>query len=219
MSVPTDRMGITMSAEEEEALPEKVSVFQKNKQKVGPFWRLLGGVSMTTENAQYGQYLSKFGFTEFDFASKSKIPSIENYENARIRDALPIVVEVVQGMDTEQRARNRYAIASDALKEEQSEEYYVKEAVRTEVERLVKGVKESVTKGSEIGAPNVAYATALQDYTKLGSKYRKRAMTMFLENENRKPRIKEVEELYLLIKYGEKAREIDTGITKKVSGK
>ena len=219
MSVPTDRMGITMSAEEEEALPEKVSVFQKNKQKVGPFWRLLGGVSMTTENAQYGQYLSKFGFTEFDFASKSKIPSIENYENARIRDALPIVVEVVQGMDTEQRARNRYAIASDALKEEQSEEYYVKEAVRTEVERLVKGVKESVTKGSEIGAPNVAYATALQDYTKLGSKYRKRAMTMFLENENRKPRIKEVEELYLLTKYGEKAREIDTGITKKVSGK
>ena len=218
MAIPSDRMGITMTADEEAALPEKVSVFQKNKQKVGPFWRLLGGVSMTTENAKYGQYLSKFGFTEFDFASKSKIPSIENYENARIRDALPIVVEVVQSMNTEQNARNRYAIAGDALKAEQSEEYYVKEAVRTEVERLVKGIKEVVTKGSEIGAPNIAYATALQDYAKLGSKYRKRAMTMFLENENRKPRIKEVDELYLLIKYGEKARDIDAGITKKVSG-
>jgi len=43
-------------------------------------------------------------------------------------------------------------------------------------------------------------------------------MTMFLENENRKPKIKEVDELYLLIKYGEKARDIDAGITKKVSG-
>jgi len=217
MSVPGARMGITMSAAEEKALPEKVSVFQKNKQKVGPFWRLLGGVSMTTENAQYGQYLSKFGFTEFDFASKSKIPSIENYENARIRDALPIVVEVVQGMNTEQNARNRYAVASDALKAEQSEEYYVKEAVRTEVERLVKGIKEVVTKGSEIGAPNVAYATALQDYTKLGSKYRRRAMTMFLENENRKPRIKEVEELYLLTKYGEAAKKQDQDITQKIT--
>ena len=40
---------------------------------------------------------------------------------------------------------------------------------------------------------------------------------MFLENENRKPKRKEVEELYLLTKYGEAAKKQDQDITQKIT--
>ena len=55
--------------------------------------RLLFGLGQRTADAEYAEYLKEMGFDSYDLASKSKVPSIENFENEILLEQLPMIVQ------------------------------------------------------------------------------------------------------------------------------
>ena len=173
------------SPDEEAALPKREFLFAEDKQRVAPLFRVLGGINLATIDDEYGEYISSFGYTDYELGSRSKVPSIRRFENSVVRDALPGIVEGAKRY--EQSLRRKYQDASDAVKEEFTEEKYVSSRMRMFIKKKIKRVRNRVSKGKVLTADAPVYAEAMLKYRRLSKETRTAASVKFVEKYGREP--------------------------------
>ena len=174
-----------MSAEEEAALPKRETLFAEDKQRVMPLLRVIGGINLATIDDEYGEYIGRFGYTDYELGSKSKVPSIRRFENKTVRDALPIIVESAQRY--EERLRKRYRVSSEEVRNLYTEEQFVSSRVRKFIKDKVTGIRAKIGKAKVFSVEKPVYAQSMLDYRRLSKETRVAAGVRFVEEYNREP--------------------------------
>ena len=128
---PFKSRGFTVSPEEEKAAPKREFLFTEERKRVSPLSRVLLGLNMSTKDSVEGEYLKRLGFTEYDLASRSRVPTVKRFENKILREALPEIVRAVKLREKE--VRNEYIKSNKATKEEFSEQNYVNSDIKPHV--------------------------------------------------------------------------------------
>tara|TARA_R110001599_G_scaffold195053_1_gene391328 strand:- start:166 stop:3684 length:3519 start_codon:yes stop_codon:yes gene_type:complete len=199
LSRPFKARGFTTSAEEEAALPNREFLFQEEGSRVGSGLKVGLGLTMRTKDSPEGEYIKGLGFTEFELASKSKVPSIRRFENQQLRGIIPGIVSLAQSF--EEDSRNTYR-SSDALQEEMTEEEFVNSRIRPYIKSQIASAKQLLTDGNTVNSEAPEYVAAMSAYRKLPPEIRKAAASEFLLQEERVPDGASMEDLFRLAEYG-----------------
>jgi hypothetical protein len=201
---PFRSRGVALSAEEEAALPDKQYVLTEEKKRIAPFAKLLFGLSMTTTESEEGEYIANLGYTEYEVASRSKIPSVRNFENEMLRKFLPAIVDGAK--KREQKLRMKYTNLPDTskIKETQTEEEYVNSFIKKQVDDGLATVRSKLADGKLTQASPIA--RAITDYRALPTNVRSMANTIFIEKTNREPDATNIEDLRRLVVIGKRIK-------------
>ena len=182
---------VTMSPQEEAALPKRERLFQEESRKVAPEAKVGLGLSLKTADSEAGQYIKRLGITEFELGSSSKVPSIRRFENKHLRDIIPGIVD--QARAYEQASREQYR-ESEVLQETNflgikkvTEQEFVNSRTIPFITEQVKQAKRNLTgkDGKAISADAPAYIEAMLKYRRLPPAIRKNAATEFLKTYER----------------------------------
>lgn len=188
------------SAEEEAGRPKREFLFAEQKSRVAPLFRVIGGINLATVDDEYGEYVGSFGYTDYELGSKSKVPSIRRFENTVVRDALPSIVDDAKRY--EERLRSQYAIASDKVKEEFTEEKYISSRIRPFIKGQIASVRTNISKGKVLSADAPEYADAMLSYRRLRKEIRTAASVKFVEVYDREPDGTDFKDLMRLVEIG-----------------
>lgn len=199
LSRPFKARGFTTSAEEEADLPSREFLFQEEGSRVGSGLKVGLGLTMRTKDSPEGEYIKGLGFTEFELASKSKVPSIRRFENQQLRGIIPGIVSLAQSF--EEDSRNTYR-SSEALQEEMTEEEFVNSRIRPYIKAQIASAKQLLTDGNTVNSEAPEYVAAMSAYRKLPPEIRKAAASEFLLQEERVPDGASMEDLFRLAEYG-----------------
>ena len=174
--------GINVTPEEESDVPSRVDIFDPESRRVRPMQRLLFGLGQRTADAEYAEYLKAMGFDSYDLASKSKVPSIENFENSILLEQLPMITQAAKEFEKSIRANYQNGFLPDGTPIKKVDSYrrkvsedkhvnnYIKEFVKsqvTEVKSLLKDIGYSKT---------TPYVRAVMEFRKLKSGFQKLAV-------------------------------------------
>ncbi len=174
--------GINVTPEEESGVPSRVDIFDPESRRVRPMQRLLFGLGQRTADAEYAEYLKAMGFDSYDLASKSKVPSIENFENSILLEQLPMITQAAKEFEKSIRANYQNGFLPDGTPIKKADSYrrkvsedkhvnnYIKEFVKsqvTEVKSLLKDIGYSKT---------TPYVRAVMEFRKLKSGFQKLAV-------------------------------------------
>ncbi len=174
--------GINVTPEEESGVPSRVDIFDPESRRVRPMQRLLFGLGQRTADAEYAEYLKAMGFDSYDLASKSKVPSIENFENSILLEQLPMITQAAKEFEKSIRANYQNGFLPDGTPIKKVDSYrrkvsedkhvnnYIKEFVKsqvTEVKSLLKDIGYSKT---------TPYVRAVMEFRKLKSGFQKLAV-------------------------------------------
>ena len=141
----------------EEDAPKRVDIFRPDgKERVGPFYKLTAGLTMYNPTSEEGKILVSYGLDDFQLSSKSKIPTIKNFENSLIQKTLPKIVKITETL-LKPRFEKIYEKNRESLSQKGgpsifgtefgiSKEQYVKKELRREVLKIVKSLQGNETK-------------------------------------------------------------------------
>ena len=203
---PFKQRGFGVSAEEESQMPLRQSLFQEGETKErGPMLgRLLFGLNMTETDSIEGQYLSSLGFRDYKLGSRSKIPSVRNFENKMLRASLPSVVEIAR--ELEEIYKEEYQDESATVKETETLKGYVADKVKVDISNIINDLKQELKESSYAESNNPLYLSSQQSFRALNKNQQKRAMTLFKSQMNRLPKVSPtdqgIEDLQILIELG-----------------
>lgn len=173
------------SPESEADRASREFLFAEEKKRVAPLARVLGGINLTTKDEEYGEYIKSLGFTEYELASTSKVPSIRNYENKAVRMYLPVIVDSARGREA--TLRNQYANLSDDIKNMVSEDKYVSVEIRKLIKSSIKSIRSRAREGNLSAVESPEYSQAMMDYRRLSKEARQIAGVKFIERNGREP--------------------------------
>jgi len=173
------------SPRKEEQRASREFLFAERKERVAPILRVLGGLNISTSDEPYGEYISSFGFTDYELASKSKVKSIKRFEDRVVRSALPIIVE--EAKDLEEALRSQYKLGSAELKKEFSEEKYVAVKVRAFLKKQINSIRNEISDAKTLSADAPEYAEAMLKYRRFSPEIREAAGVQFFEEYNKVP--------------------------------
>ena len=201
LSRPFAQSGMTTTPKEETALPDRPFLFQGTKSRKFPILRVVGGLNITTADSEEGDYLNKLGYTDFEIGSRSRVPSIRNFENKVLSKALPQIIAAIR--PDEEVQRNKYRYASADTKRTYTEEEYVLVKIRPLVKASLQKVKNTITtkNGESIHADAPRYVSAMMNFRRVPKEIRARAMLRFREEEQRSPdgaSVNDLEKLYII---------------------
>lgn len=193
---PFKARGISLSPEEEAALPKREFLFQEDARRVEPLWKVLFGINLRTADSEEGDYLRGIGFSDWDLGSKSNIPSIRNFENKYLRELVVPLANIVQGY--EESFAQEYDNSGETLKDSMTKKLYIKTKSANLFNKLYKRNRQivnSLRKSEELSNP---YINAMLTYRRASKTARKEAMVRFIQREGREPDGTNVEDLQLL---------------------
>jgi|TARA_R100000030_G_scaffold31633_1_gene23211 ribosomal protein S8E len=184
----------------EDELPVRESLFQENPSRVGSAYKVGLGLSLKTKDPADGQYMKSFGITEFEAGSQSRVPSIRNFQNKQLRDLiLPTVVSNARAFEEEQR--DRYKTESKVIKDEMSEELYVRQSVRTYMQEQMKHYRATFKDNAKLMADAPAYIDNYMKFVRIPPAIRKEAAKEFMSLEDRKPNGGDLYDIIRLMEY------------------
>jgi len=195
---PFKSRGFTVSPEEEKAAPKREFLFTEERKRVSPLSRVLLGLNMSTKDSVEGEYLKRLGFTEYDLASRSRVPTVKRFENKILREALPEIVRAVKLREKE--VRNEYIKSNKATKEKFSEQNYVNSDIKPLVKTYLNKVRDNLT-DIKTGESST-YVKALVEFRKLPKDFRRRAMSKYFEMRGKEPNPAVANDLFELTKIG-----------------
>lgn len=198
LSRPFAQRGISTTAEEEAAFPNREFVFSEEARRVSPMSRVLLGLNQSTVTEEYGQYFVKKGFNEYDLSSRSEVPTVQRWENKQIREVLPIIAEVAQ--KEEDRLRTEYDSKSDTYRDTFTVEEHVNNNVIPLINTMVRDVRTDLSK-IPVGAED-QYTNAIVQYRRVPPEFRKLATNYFVEQFDRNPDPANTEDLQSLTMLG-----------------
>ena len=194
---PFKSRGLGLSPQEEAALTNKEYVLTEDRERVSPLTKLLFGISMTTANTEEGEYLADMGFTEMDVSSRSRVPTVRNFENKILREALPTILNALQGFELDKRSE--YQDKTDKFKDSTSEDAYVNTYLKPIITKQLSNVKSKIASGAQSKA--TPYVMAMSKYRGLNADLRKWATVRFREEYDKDPdgsSTKDLQTLYIL---------------------
>ena len=177
-----DQMGITTTAEEEEALPMREFLYRDEPKRVNPLARLLLGLTQETGNSPSGEYLRSLGIKQYEL-EVSKIPSLQRYETRLLREEVPFIAEI--GMEEEAYYRDEYKklTEKEKLNLNESEEQYAKSRTKAYVLRQYKESRKMIRDG--VKGEATPYIQELIKYTRFPKDVRKIGAQNFRIKEGR----------------------------------
>jgi len=188
------------SAEAEAARPQREFLFAEEKSRVAPIFRVIGGINLATMDDEYGEYISQFGYTDYELGSRSKVPSIRRFENTVVRDALPDIVESARIY--EERLRDAYKNENKTVKKEFTEDKYVSSKIRGFIKGQIKSVRKQISDGKVFSAEAPEYAEAMLTYRRLPKETRNAASVRFAQEYDRMPDGTDFKDLLRLVEIG-----------------
>lgn len=183
----------------EDEQPKRERLFQEESSRVGSALKVGLGLTLRTQDSEEGEYIKRLGLTEFELGSSSKVPSIRRFENAQLREVIPIIVESARAFEDE--SRNSYKV-SPSLQEEMTEDEFVNSRIKPFIKQQVRQVKQQLSDGKTVAADAPAYIEAMTAYRRLPSEIRKNAASEFIMLEGRPADGSSVEDLYALAEIG-----------------
>tara|TARA_R100000773_G_C4221168_1_gene120119 strand:+ start:3646 stop:7245 length:3600 start_codon:yes stop_codon:yes gene_type:complete len=196
---PLRARGFTISPEEEAAAPTRQRLFQEKPSRVGSAIKVGLGLSLKTQDNQYGEYIKNLGLSEFELGSSSKVPSIRRFENEQLREIIPGLVDAAQAY--EQQSREEYR-ENETLQEEMTEQEFVNSRIRPLIKEQIKSAKKLLTDGKTIAADAPVYVEAMMAYRRLPPEIRKSAATEFIVEFDRPADGANLEDLIALAEIG-----------------
>ena len=190
----------TMTPEEEAALPISERLFQDEPSRVASALKVGLGLSLRTKDSEEGEYIKNLGLTEFELASRSKVPSIRRFENEQLRDIIPVIVSFAMGLEEDSRLTYR---SSPALKEQMKEDEFVNSRVRSYIKSQITSAKQQLSDGNTANSDAPEYIAAMKAYRKLPPDIRKAAASEFILQEERVPNGADIDDLFTLGILGE----------------
>jgi len=196
---PFDSRGFSDPSGKTEAdAPKREFLFQEDKKRVAPAYRVLFGLNLTTQDSEDGEYLKDLGYTEFNLSSKSESPKVRRFENAILREFLPTVVDITQSM--EKYYEKEYRRQKVGFKETVSKEKYMLTNLKPLIDEQFRAIRQKIKDG-KVGAGG-PYVKAMIDYKRLTKSNRKWATVEFLKQFERPADASNVKDLQLLTKLG-----------------
>ena len=189
----------TMTAEEEAALPISERLFQEEPSRVASALKVGLGLSLRTKDSEEGEYIKNLGLTEFELASRSKVPSIRRFENEQLRDIIPVIVSFAMGLEEDSRLTYR---SSPALQKEMKEDEFVNSRVRPYIKAQITSAKQQLSDGNTANSDAPEYIAAMKAYRNLPPDIRKAAASEFILQEDRVPDGADIEDLFTLAELG-----------------
>lgn len=203
---PFRARGFGVSPAEEAAMPAREPVFQEAPERVAPLAKVLLGLTLTKADSEEGEYLGKFGYTDFEIGSRSLVPTVRRFENQVIRNALPRIVRIAKRK--EKKLIQDYKNANEATRRLYTQDQYVAEKLRPIIQGSLDSAKNEY-RGSMVVLRDVPkedrkYVKAVMDVRKLSGDDMDAAMIEFAERNNREPDPKSASDLAEIYRIGKK---------------
>jgi len=178
---PLRNRGVLLSREEESELPRKeYAGYYDGRERMYPGAKVLG-LSMTTRRSDDAEYLAKLGLDWRDLNSKSKVPSIKNFEIKMLNEMfMPTIVEIAREIEEDFRTEYKKKDEDDPIKMQFTENEFASNKLRPLIKKRVTKFKASIRDGTI--AQGDDYAVALTRYRRIRPDFRKLATTAFIEN-------------------------------------
>ena len=174
---PLRNRGMITTPSQEATMPDKeYAGFYDGRERMYPGMKFLG-LSMTTTPTEDKEYLGNFGIDWRILSSKSKVPSIKNYEIRMLNNFLPIIVEL--GRKQEDKLRLEYSEQSDTFQKEFTSNEYVSNKLRPLLKAQISKYKTKISSVSKVKGD--AYTRAMIEYRKTPKEFRKLATTEFIK--------------------------------------
>ena len=190
-----------MSPEEESKLPKKEYVnYPEGRDRLSPYLKPFG-FTLTNRPPPANEYLLSLGVDWKVAGSRSKVPSIKNYEIKMINSVLESISLNAQQLEI--TFREDYASGGEGslIQEEFTEKEYVFLKLRPIVLKQVRSYKALISEGA--ASEGSEYSRAMMAYRSLSPEFRRAATPMFIEEEGYVPDPTSATDLILLTKYGE----------------
>ena len=181
-------------------LPAREFLFQedRNREELGVSLGL--GITQFTKDADYGEYLKRKGFTEYEVGSKSRVASIRRAETKLLRDIVPTLVEVAKEMEAEERKKYRRLPTNSPDRKKYTEEQYVNDVVVPYMSGVLQDSR-AMVRGA--GKDEVEPVTlALQDYANLPKQVRRYGTSQFFRDFGEGPDLNNIEDITYMIEMG-----------------
>lgn len=203
---PFRARGFGVSPAEEAAMPAREPVFQEGPERVAPLAKVLLGLTLTKADSEEGEYLGKFGYTDFEIGSRSLVPTVRRFENQVIRNALPMVVRIAKRR--EKKLIQDYKNANETTRRLYTQEQYVAEKLRPVIQGTLDSAKNeyrgSVIVLRDVPKENRKYVKAVMDIRKLSGDDMDAAVIEFTERNNREPDPESADDLNAVYNIGKK---------------
>ena len=172
---------------DESALPKKEDPFQEERRRVAPLAKVALGLNMYTADSEEGKIMKSLGFDKWDVSSRSRIPSVKNFENKLIRQHLPAIAHEAQTIANvwgERYDDKREELSSRGI----SREYYIKDNARQYIKTMIDMFRDPDNAVVAIDDPTkVMGYKVMTDYRRLSTDQRNKGWYRFVEEENREP--------------------------------
>jgi len=198
---PFDSRGFSdISGESEAEAAKREFLFQEDKRRVAPAYRVLFGLNLTTQDSEDGEYLKDLGYTEFNLGSNHESPKVRRFENTVLREVLPTVVDVAQSL--EKMYEKEYRKQKVGFKETFSKEEYMLNRLKPIINQQFRSIKQKLKDGKiGTGGP---YVKAMIEYKRLSKDNRKWATVEFFKEYGKPADATNTQDLQTLTKIGAK---------------
>jgi len=215
-----DRMGLTVSAQTESALPTKTTVFPEDAIRPDASWRGLLGISLKDQASEDQEFVTSLGIPAWKMGSNSDIDTVKVFENEQIGKFLPLLI--VQLNNRRDKLEKDYDLEPDSTKEEITKEAYLlfkTKGIFTDIISKFKGKLKSMS-----GAVADDYSFRVSAFNRIPKKYRREAYADWIvANDGIDPDITEIQILKDLLNRAQQVQKqtqrISSRATKGIGGR
>ena len=183
---------------DESALPKKEDPFQEERRRVAPLAKVALGLNMYTADSEEGKKLKSLGFDKWDVSSRSRIPTVRNFENKSIRENLPFIVEEATELealwgsmyDANQRELSQIGGGRilGLIDTGISKEKYIKDNVKKYIKDQIDLFRNPTDSLVALDDPQkILEYQSMIDYRRLSKNQRSKGWFRFVEEEERSP--------------------------------
>jgi len=183
---------------DESALPKKEDPFQEERRRVAPLAKIALGLNMYSADSEEGKKLKSLGFDKWDVSSRSRIPTVRNFENKSIRENLPFIVEEATELealwgsmyDANQRELSQIGGGRilGLIDTGISKEKYIKDNVKKYIKDQIDLFRNPTDSLVALDDPQkILEYQSMIDYRRLSKNQRSKGWFRFVEEEERSP--------------------------------
>lgn len=204
------RSGLTRTAEEERAMPTKVTVFPEDAVRPDAGWKTLLGISLKDQDSEDGEFVTSLGIPKWKIGSNSDVDEIKAFENKKISEFIPLIVEKLQYRKGQ--LVDKYNSLEEGAKEKITQEQYVLRQTRDLFEGTLSNFKSFIRAVSPAAADK--FSVASSEYGRIPKKFRTSAYIKYIaDSGGKEPDLTSVEDLTTLTELAKLLRKTSKSIT------
>jgi len=210
------RGGLTISAQEEAALPIRSTVFKSQSTRPDANLKTFLGLAAKDEADENEKFVSRLGIPLWKIGSNSDVASVKDFENKQLSLFIPMVVDTLKAREQEFKMQY-WQQSTKAARDKVSIESFINRKSRSMFEALVRTKKATLKATSSAVADR--YSAAMIEYNKISKSYRRQSIVDYqLKNNGKSPNLGDITVIRELIINSKLLRKTDTSIATKAAG-